>query len=147
MAIPKREPRETDRLVAHFKKELANENMADRNLHEKLANRVVGVKWQTLPYTTEVIQGMKQGARDTYWVNPAGRMVHIGHAGSYNWNGDAKFIAAGPWMQISKESVAEVFEVERSRVALAEEKAREAVKELAELREKMMTVLGIEEDY
>ena len=50
-------------------------------------------------------------------------------------------------MQISKESVAEVFEEERSRVARAEEKARAAIEELAGLREKMMTALGIEVDY
>lgn len=146
MAVPKRVPKGTDRLSAHFKKELEREGMADKNLHNKLANRVVQMKWQKLPYTTEVIDGVEQGAHDTYWVNPHGRMLEIGHASGYNWREEGKLIADGPWFQVSKKSVGDVFMSERLRAESAEYDRKEARRELKQLRKKLAKLLDMEED-
>ena len=136
----------TDRLTEHFKRALSRESMADENLHEKLSGRVLNGKWQTLPYTTEVIDGVEQGAHSTYWVNPAGRLVFIAHASHYNWREDGKFIASGPWLQVSKDGISTVFQNERIRAEVAEENARKAKEELETLKSKMKDLLGIEEE-
>ncbi|QIK63816.1 hypothetical protein G7068_11920 [Leucobacter viscericola] len=143
MTIPKRKTRRTDWLDAEFKEQLENQSF-ESGLNAKLSKRVVGVAWQILPQTTAVYDGVLQGARNTYWVNPDGEVLHVGHASEHNWREEGKLAQRGPWFRLPDEALERHKQHWAREVDAANEQRDAAVKELAELKDKLAKLIGYE---
>ena len=97
-----------DHMVNRFAEMIDKQGYVNGKLASTYAHRVRSMSWQVLPQTTEVIQGYLQGAVDTYWVNPMGEILHVGHAREHTSRIEWDLAKRGPWLQIQKPSMAKV---------------------------------------
>lgn len=95
-------------MVKVFAEMIEGHGLISGTLANTYVNRVGSMEWRVLPQTTEVIQGYLQGAVNTYWVNPMGEILHVGHASEHTERIESDLAKRGPWLQIQKPSMAKV---------------------------------------
>lgn len=95
--------------------------------------------WQELPYGVETINGVTQGASDTYWVNQEGAIVFIVHPSVFDERGDADFKKRGPWMQIKPSSMNKILKKSRDEVAQARLREEQALQALSQWQAELQT--------